>query len=62
MSVLLHWSLVLLLFVLLKLVSLPPLKAWLAVILFFLLASVAFYARYRTGRWKNIKLVQPEGP
>ncbi len=61
MSVLMHWLLVLLLFVLLKLLALPPLHAWLAVILFFLLAGVAFYARYRSGRWKNIDLVRADG-
>lgn len=57
MSVALHWMLVLVLWFLLKVLSVPPQRAWLSLNLFFMLFSVIFYLRYRRGTWRSIDLV-----
>ncbi|BCR05661.1 MATE family efflux transporter [Desulfuromonas versatilis] len=63
-SVTMHWLLVPLLFVLLKVFQLPPQSAWLALIGLFLCFSGVFYLRYRSGRWKHLAMIgdEPGGP
>ena len=62
LSVGMHWLLVLVLYVLLKVVSVPPQHAWLMINLFFLCASIVFFLRYRNGRWKELALVDSKPP
>lgn len=58
LSVGMHWLLVVMLFVFLKVLELPPQTAWLAVIGFFLIFSGLFYLRYQKGKWKTLELVK----
>lgn len=60
-SVGLHWFLVALLYVLLKVVHSSPQTAWLALIACFTLLSLAFVARYCTGNWRKIKVIDHPG-
>lgn len=57
-SVGMHWLLVPVLVLLLKVLALSPLHAWFALIFFFLSFSGIFYLRFRGGKWKTISLVQ----
>lgn len=61
LSVGLHWLLVPVLLVFLKVLDLPPQTAWLALIGFFLCFSALFYGRYRQGKWKSLVVVRDEG-
>ncbi len=56
-SVGMHWLLVPVLVLLLKVLNLSPLTAWLALILFFLTFSGIFYLRFRSGKWKRLQVV-----
>ncbi len=56
-SVTMHWLLVPVLILFLKVLSLPPQAAWLAVIGLFLSFSGVFYLRFRGGRWKSLAVV-----
>ena len=58
-SVTMHWILVALLFSLLKVMHVSPQTAWVATIVWFMLFSVAFWARYRTGHWRKIRVIEP---
>jgi len=35
-------------------------SAWIVVVTLFVMFSVVVYLRYRTGKWKSIKVVHPE--
>lgn len=59
-SVAFHWLLVALLYVLLRVLNLGPLPAWLAVCLVFMSFSFVFYLRYRGGKWRTLRIVEPE--
>jgi MATE family multidrug resistance protein len=59
-SVSLHWSLVPILFVILHVLQLSPEIAWLAIVITFLLFSLLFYQRYRSGRWREIRVVRSQ--
>ena len=60
-SVTLHWLLVPVLALLLKVLVLPPLAAWLALVVFILIFSGVFYLRYRSGKWKTLVVVGDDG-
>lgn len=60
LSVGLHWILVPVLLLCLKVFVLPPQTAWLALVAFFLAFSWFFYWRYRSGRWKTLAVVRDE--
>lgn len=60
-SVTLHWLLVPVLALFLKVLALPPLAAWLALIAFLLIFSGVFYLRYRSGHWKTLAVVNDGG-
>ena len=57
LSVALHWLLVPVVIVCLKVLSLPPLSAWVALIGFFLSFCGLFYLRYRSGKWKSLRII-----
>jgi MATE family multidrug resistance protein len=56
-SVSLHWVLVPILVVILYVLDLSPETAWIALVFTFLLFSVLFYLRYRSGHWRTIRVV-----
>jgi len=58
-SVALHWVLVPILFVMLKVLDTGLEAAWQAVVGMFLLFSIFVYLRYRSGRWRTISMVKP---
>ena len=60
-SVTLHWALVPILFVMLKVSDTGLEAAWKGVVGMFLLFSVFVYLRYRSGRWRTISVVGPAG-
>ena len=60
-SVTLHWVLVPILFVMLKVSDTGLEAAWKGVVGMFLLFSVFVYLRYRSGRWRTISVVGPAG-
>jgi MATE family multidrug resistance protein len=57
-SVGLHWILLPVLLVSLKVFHLPPETAWLALVMLFLSFSGVFYLRFRSGRWKALAMVR----
>jgi MATE family, multidrug efflux pump len=59
LSVAMHWTLIPVLYFMLKVKSFSPEQAWLAVVITFILFSSFIYLRYRSGKWKHIKMVQP---
>jgi len=58
LSVTLHWLLVPVVILCLKVWDLPPLSAWIALIGFFLSFCGLFYLRYRSGKWKSLRVVE----
>ena len=56
-SVSLHWALVPILFVILHVLDLSPKVAWVALVCTFFVFSGLFYARYRGGHWRTIRVV-----
>ncbi|MBE0597213.1 MAG: MATE family efflux transporter [Desulfuromonadales bacterium] len=59
-SVTMHWLLVPILYLFLKVLDFPPQAAWLALISFFLAFSAIFYRRFRRGKWKSLVVVREE--
>jgi MATE family multidrug resistance protein len=59
-SVSLHWFLVAILTVLLYGLKLSPETTWFALVLVFLTFSSLFYLRYRSGKWRHIRVVHSE--
>jgi MATE family multidrug resistance protein len=57
-SVSLHWILVPILFIMLHVLQLSPEAAWVALVFTFMLFSCLFYVRYRSGKWREIRVVQ----
>ncbi len=57
-SVGLHWLLVPVLILSLKVFHASPLSAWMAIIGLFLTFSGVFYLRYRSGHWKTLSIVR----
>ncbi len=57
-SVSLHWILLPILIVMLHLLGMSPESAWVVIVLTFLSFSYLFYLRYRSGRWREIRVVQ----
>ena len=58
-SVALHWVLVPMLYIMLKVANIGLETAWQAVVGMFLLFSGLVYLRYRMGRWRTISVVKP---
>lgn len=60
MSVSLHWMMVAVIWTMLRIIGTSPQAGWSAVVFLFLVFSGMVFLRYRTGKWKSIKLVHPE--
>ncbi|MEI7633481.1 MAG: MATE family efflux transporter [bacterium] len=60
-SVGLHWALVVIVVVLLRVAGLPVETAWSFLVFVILVFSGIFYLRYRCGKWRTIRMVQPAG-
>lgn len=59
-SVALHWILVGILFVFVRIWDVPPVASWLTLCCIFMLLSMLFYLRYRQGKWRSLRLVEYE--
>jgi MATE family, multidrug efflux pump len=57
-SVAMHWLLVPVLFVMMKVWNTSPEKGWTVLVLIFMLSSIVIYSRFKKGGWKNIKVIQ----
>lgn len=62
MSVILHWLMVGVLAVILRVLRLSPQTGWTAMVLFFLVFSGFVFMRYREGKWRNIRVIEPAVP
>lgn len=58
-SVALHWLMVGVLFVLFKVMHASPQVAWVSMITWFVVFSFVFYLRYRSGKWREIRVIDP---
>lgn len=56
-----HWTFVLTLAVMFKLLHLPPLAGWIGVIVIFLAFGLVLFLRFRSGKWATIRLVSHSG-
>lgn len=54
LSVTMHWLMVPIVFVFLKVLNLSPIMVWLTFVLFFLISTGLFYLRFRHGHWKTL--------
>lgn len=57
----LHGFIVIVTFICLKIFNMPVEQAWLAVVVTFICGAFLIYLRYRSGKWKSIKVVVPVG-
>ena len=58
-SVALHWIIVPILFIMLKVMGMPLQICWSVMVAIFFLFSFVLYLRYRSGHWKKIKVIRP---
>ncbi len=58
MSVILHWLMVAVLVLILRILHLPPEIGWAAMVFFFLVFSAVVFMRYREGKWRDIRIVE----
>ena len=56
-SVGLHWVFSILAIVLIRVVKVSPVAAWTAFIVFVMLLGVGMYLRFRSGRWREIRMI-----
>ncbi len=57
-SVILHYSMLLVSILVFKVFHLSAEIAWIIVVFLFMLFSVVFYLRFRSGKWKKIRIVE----
>lgn len=57
LSITAHWLFVPVLYLMLNVMKLPPLMGWLALVIVFLFFCVALIWRYRSGKWKTLKVI-----
>ncbi len=62
LSVAMHWGMVPIVFVFLKVLNFSPIAVWLAFIVFFLISGGLFYLRFRHGHWKTLTVVKDQDP
>ncbi|MFO7813317.1 MAG: hypothetical protein R6V21_10145, partial [Pelovirga sp.] len=62
LSVAMHWVMVPIVFVFLKVLNFSPIAVWLAFIVFFLISGGLFYLRFRHGHWKTLTVVKDQDP
>lgn len=58
-SVALHWLMVGVLFVLFRVVHASAETAWVTLIAWIMLFSLVFFLRYRSGKWREIRVIEP---
>jgi len=56
-SVTMHWLLLVVIFIVLHVLDQPPQVAWTALVITFLVCSGLFYWRYRSGKWRTIRVI-----
>lgn len=59
-SVTFHWILVVILYILRNFLNAGPLLSWLALCMIFMMFSFAFFLRYRSGKWRTLRIIEPE--
>jgi len=59
-SVTFHWVLVAVLFTLLRIFSVSAFAAWFMLCIIFMMFSCVIYLRYRSGKWRSLRVVEPE--
>ena len=59
-SVGLHWLMAVTAVLLIRVFALPPLTVWVFFIGFVLLLGFSIFARYRSGRWRSLKVIDEE--
>ncbi|MBN1363146.1 MAG: MATE family efflux transporter [Sedimentisphaerales bacterium] len=57
-SVTIHWLMLVILVVMLYMLGMSPLAAWIGVVVAFMAFCGVFYHRYRSGKWRTIRMVQ----
>jgi MATE family multidrug resistance protein len=57
-SVAAHWTFVPVIYLMLHIWQLSPVAAWLGLVIMFLIFCFVLMIRYRSGKWKNIKVVE----
>lgn len=62
LSVTTHWTMSLLTIWLIRGVQVSPRAAWCCLVVFVWIICTLFYARYRTGRWRSLKVVDEPAP
>lgn len=58
LSVTMHWLLVPVVLICIRVLNFSPLIAWVAFIVFFLISSGLFYLRFRYGHWKTLVIAK----
>lgn len=58
LSVAMHWLMVPIVFVFLRVLNFGPITVWLAFVVFFLISSSLFYLRFRHGYWKTLAVTR----
>ncbi len=61
-SVLIHWLMAFVLAFILRFMRLGPEAGWAAMVSFFLVFSAVVFLRYRQGKWRKIRIVEPAVP
>jgi MATE family multidrug resistance protein len=61
-SVTFHWTFIPLLWVMFHLFNATAVMGWLALVILFLVFCFALYLRYRTGKWKKMRVIEVELP
>jgi MATE family multidrug resistance protein len=59
-SVVLHWIMAVAAVLLIRVFALPPLSIWLFFIGFVILLGVSIFARYGSGKWKSLQIIDEE--
>lgn len=59
-SSILHWTAALIAFFLIRILVLPPLKAWFYFVLIFPFFGLTFWLRFKSGNWKGKHILQEE--
>ncbi len=57
-----HWALALGAIVLIRVVGVGPRAAWVTFVFLVIGLGLAFYLRYRSGRWRAMRVVEPAPP
>ena len=57
-SVAMHWILAVASFVLIRVVEAPPVAVWCVFITMIIVLGASMFARFRAGKWRNIRLIE----